>query len=158
MFFRDPVAAFVNIGRSLRGGGRLAVAVWGPLPDNPWMFVPTVAAAPVLGTELTIPGPDEPGPFSLAEVEHVDEVLTKSGFADIAIEKLSGSRLITAGAAGDDAASLLEVGPLGEAYAAADDPTRRLAVESVLDAIEAYREGEGWRLPGSALKVIARRP
>src|SRR5207253_10378748 len=44
MFFSDPVAAFANIGRSLRSRGRLACAVWAQLADNPWMFVPTLTA------------------------------------------------------------------------------------------------------------------
>ena len=62
------------------------------------------------------------------------------------------------GVAGDNVTTLLEVSPLGDAYDAADDRTRELAVDAVLTAIEPYRDGDGWRLPGTALKVIARRP
>ena len=158
MFFADPVSAFANIGRSLRVGGRLACAVWGPLSDNAWMFVPTFAAAPVLQAELTVPGPNEPGPFSLADSGRMEEVLDQAGFTDVRVERRDGSRWITPGTAGDNVTTLLEVGPLGEAYQAADDRTRQLAVDAVVNAIEPYRDGDGWRLPGSALKVTARRP
>lgn len=158
MFFADPVAAFVNIGRALRAGGRLACVVWGPLGDNPWMFVPTLAAGPVLKADLTIPGPTEPGPFSLAEPERVSAVLSQAGFVDITVERVDGSRLISTGSAGGDVTTLLEVGPLGEAYDAADTRARRAAVDAVLVAIEPYRDGDGWRLPGAALKVTAHRP
>ena len=158
MFFADPVAAFANIGRSLRAGGRLSCAVWGQLTDNPWMFVPTLAAGAVLKAELTIPGPNEPGPFSLADHERVTTVLNDAGFVDVNIDNVDGSRLVTTATADDDVRTLIEVGPLGDAYSAADTTTRQAAVDAVVDAIEPYRDGDGWRLPGSALNVTGRRP
>jgi len=158
MFFADPVAAFANIGRSLRAGGRLACAVWGPLADNPWMFVPTLAAGPVLKAELAIPAPGQPGPFSLAERERVMTVLNEAGFDDITVERVEGSRLIATTGAANDVTTLLEVGPLGEAYEAADNRTRQAAIDAVLVAIEPYRDGDDFRLPGTALKITGCRP
>ncbi|MGH9185134.1 MAG: class I SAM-dependent methyltransferase [Acidimicrobiales bacterium] len=158
MFFADPVAAFANIGASLRAGGRLACSAWAPLIENPWMLVPTLAAGPVLKSELTIPGPDEPGPFSLSDPGRVIAVLTEAGFVDIAVDRVDGSRVITSATADTDVRALLEVGALGDAYSAADDSTRQGAVEAVLGAIEPYRDTDGWRLPGAALVVVAHRP
>ena len=40
MFFADPTAAFANIRAGVRAGGRLAIACWAPLADNPWFGVP----------------------------------------------------------------------------------------------------------------------
>ena len=37
MFFNDQVAAFANIGRALRPGGRLAVMAWQELARNEWL-------------------------------------------------------------------------------------------------------------------------
>ena len=158
MFFTDPFAAFANIGRSLRAGGRLACAVWGPITDNPWMFVPTMGAGPVLKAEMTIPGPNEPGPFSLADSDHVRKILNDSGFVDIAVDPVDSSRLISAASADTDVRTLLEVGPLGDAYEKADESMRQEAVDAVLAAIEPYRAEDGWRLPGAARTVTARRP
>jgi SAM-dependent methyltransferase len=158
MFFSDPAAAFANIGRSLRAGGRLACVVWGPLTDNPWMFVPTLAAASVLQAELTLPSPDEPGPFSLADEERITALLDQAGFVDVTVDPISGSRLVTTATTDDDVRMLLEVGPLGEAYGAADEVARQAAVDAVLGAIEPYRDEDGWRLPGTARRVTARRP
>jgi SAM-dependent methyltransferase len=158
MFFADPVAAFANIGRALRIGGRLACAVWAPLTDNPWMFVPTLAAAGALQAELTVPGPDEPGPFSLADREHAGDVLRRAGFVEITIERVEGSRLITRASADEDVRTLFEVGPLSDAYDTADDRARQQAVSAVVEAIEPYRDGDDWRLPGVALVVSAGRP
>jgi hypothetical protein len=53
---------------------------------------------------------------------------------------------------------LLEVGPLSEAYEAADEEGRQAAVDAVFAAIEPFRDGDGWRLPGAAHKVLAHRP
>ena len=158
MFFADPAAAFANIGGSLRSRGRLGCAVWAPLADNPWMFVPTAAAASVLQADLTIPGPDEPGPFSLAEPDRVTAILTEAGFTDVGIAPVPGARLITTATADDDVRMLFEVGPLGEAYEAADESTRQAAVDAVIAAVEPYRDDAGWRLPGAALSVTARWP
>jgi len=157
MFFADPAAAFTNVVRSLRPGGRLGCVVWGPLTDNPWMFVPTLAAGPMLSAELRIPGPDEPGPFSLAEPDRITTVLGQAGFSDVTVERLDGARLVTAASVHEDLRTLLEVGPLSEAYDAADESTREAAVAAVTAAIEPYRDGEGWRLPAAALLVAARR-
>jgi len=158
MFFADPVSAFANIGRSLRPGGRLACAVWGPLGDNPWMFVPTLAAVEVLKAELVLPAPGQPGPFSLDTEERLREVLTGAGFREVDVEPVSGSRHVTEAEAGDNLTTLLAIGPLGDAYAGADDESRRLAVEAAASALAPYRDGEGWNLPGLALKVSALRP
>jgi SAM-dependent methyltransferase len=158
MFFPDPPAAFANIGRALRAGGRFACAVWGQLGDNPWMFVPTLAAGPGLGAELSIPGPGEPGPFSLADADHVRALLGDAGFVDVTVDPVVGSRLVTDETADDDVRSLLEVGPLGASYSSADEAQQAAARDAVMAAIAPFREEGGWRLPGAALKVTARRP
>lgn len=158
MFFPDPPAAFANLARSLRPGGRLSCVVWGPLEENPWMFVPTMGAAGVLGADLALPGPGEPGPFSLADPDVVRSLLGGTGFEQVEVARVDGDRVVPEAVADDEVRILLEVGPLGEAYEAADDATRRAAVQGVLDAIEPFRDGDGWRLAGSARVVTAVRP
>ena len=44
MFFDDPVAAFTNLGRALRPGGRIAFTCWRELAVNDWLMVPAGAA------------------------------------------------------------------------------------------------------------------
>ena len=155
MFFSAPERAFANIARSLRPGGRFSCCVWGPVGDNPWMFVPTLASAGVLGANLTLPGPGEPGPFSLADPDRFESLLANAGFNNIVVTPVNSSRVITTAHANDEVRTLLEVGPVGEAFEGADEATRQRAIDSVIDAIEPFRDGEGWRLAGSAIVVSA---
>src|SRR5215471_15156359 len=87
MFFDDPVAAFANIGRALRPGGRIAFTCWQDLTVNDWLMVPACAALQhVPMPDLGQPG--APGPFSLADPERVHQVLRDAAFAQIVTEEI----------------------------------------------------------------------
>jgi SAM-dependent methyltransferase len=78
MFFDDPVAAFTNLGRALRPGGRLVMMVWQAAGRNEW----DVVIRRALGrTGAPAPGPD---PFSLADPATVTGILTAAGFGGAA--------------------------------------------------------------------------
>ncbi len=83
MFFADPVAAFSNIGRALRPGGRLSLLVWQPIPLNDWFLAFGQALA--AGRTMPPPAPDAPGPFSLSDPDRVRTILTAGGFGDVAL-------------------------------------------------------------------------
>jgi SAM-dependent methyltransferase len=80
MFFGDPVAAFTNLRRALKPGGRLVFACWRPIGENPWMLVPLQAVQPLV-PPMPRPGPNDPGPFAFGDTEKVARILTDSGFA-----------------------------------------------------------------------------
>ena len=158
MFFADPVAAFANIGRALHSGGRLACVVWGPLADNPWMLLPTVAAASVLGVDLAVPEAGAPGPFSFGDPERLRSVVTAGGFVDASVDPIAGVRIFTAATADEDIEALLDVGPASAAFHAADEPTRQATIDAGRMAVEPFRDDQTWRVPGAAWMVTARRP
>lgn len=85
MFFVDPVAAFMNVRRALSARGHLSFVCWQELFANEWMLVPGATAMSVLGKTPPMPGPDEPGPFSLADQHRIRSILDKAGFKDIEI-------------------------------------------------------------------------
>ena len=80
MFFGDPTAAFTNLRRALRPGGRLVFACWRPFNENPWMMLP-LQAVQTLVPPMPRPGPEEPGPFAFGDPARVTRILTASGFA-----------------------------------------------------------------------------
>ena len=80
MFFADPVAAFVNIGRALRPGARLVLLVWQSHERNEW--------ATEIDRSLSWDGhprrPSErPDPFSLGDPAVTRAVLTDAGFSEV---------------------------------------------------------------------------
>jgi len=85
MFFADPVAAFSNVHRALKPGSVLSFACWQAVTSNEWMLVPAMAAVSVLGTLPEMPGPDAPGPFSMADPDRTRKILESAGFHDIDI-------------------------------------------------------------------------
>jgi SAM-dependent methyltransferase len=84
MFFADPVAAFVNIRRSIKPKGRLAFVCWRALEDNPLDVVPLRAAMPYIPPQPP-EDPDVPGPFSLADAGRTRCILGRAGFSDVEI-------------------------------------------------------------------------
>jgi SAM-dependent methyltransferase len=110
MFFADPRAAFANIRRALKSGGRLTFVCWRSMAENAWMR-PAVGDVFADVPPPPPPEPGAPGPFAFADPEHVRGILADAGFTDIAITphdaKLGANGL-------EDAIRLsLGVGPLG---------------------------------------------
>ncbi|WP_028938264.1 class I SAM-dependent methyltransferase [Pseudonocardia spinosispora] len=86
MFFGDPPAAFGNIARALRPGGRLVLLTWQSPEHNEWQrtFRPIAAA----GRDLPVPPPGAPGPNSLSDPDVVHGLLGSAGFDDIRLTDL----------------------------------------------------------------------
>ena len=63
MFFSDPQAAFTNVRRAMKPGGRLALAVFRAAGEKLWPNAPVQAVRHLLPS-IPTPGPEEPGPFS----------------------------------------------------------------------------------------------
>jgi SAM-dependent methyltransferase len=152
MFFEDPAAAFTNIRRALKPGGRLAFACWRPMAENAWMNVPLTAARPHL-PPMAPPDPTAPGPFAFADAERVRTILTKAGFNDIAIDPFDSK----VGGSGLDATVKLafRMGPLGAAVR--ENPSLASVVADVVRAAVApYETPKGVLMPAAVWIVQAR--
>ncbi len=79
MFFTDPVAAFTNLKRMLRPGGRLAFVCWRSLQENELDAYPLHAAKLDVAADNT--------PFSFEDPDVIGSVLRDAGFLDVAIRK-----------------------------------------------------------------------
>ena len=66
MFFDDPVAAFANLAKGTRPGGRLCFVCWQEMLANEWIAVPAMAVVAHVGIP-ELPEPGVPGPFALAD-------------------------------------------------------------------------------------------
>ncbi len=152
MFFDDPPAAFANIRKSLKPGGRLAFVCWRPVTENQWVNVPASAAKDLLPPAPPA-DPLAPGPFAFADPQRVKTILSGAGFGDVAIAKLDGH--MNLGPDADHAAfQMTNIGPLSRAIGEADDTTRervRVAVKAALDAIRS----DGTIKPGIACWLVS---
>jgi SAM-dependent methyltransferase len=137
MFFTDPVAAFANVRRALRPGGALSFVCWQSVFDNEWALVPGAAVATVTGSLPTMPGPAEPGPFSLADPGRVRAVLDAAGFDSVAIAPHADQVVISEDRIPEVALTSIRVGGVREALRDADDQTRQRALAAIEDALRA---------------------
>lgn len=86
MFAADPEAAFTEARRTLRPGGRIALAVWDERAANPFAQLPTQAL--VERGHADPRPPDGPGMFTLSGTEAVPELLRGAGFTEVECEPI----------------------------------------------------------------------
>ena len=154
MFFADPVAAFANMRRALRPGGRVHFAAWRAVEHNPWMGLPTKAVAAHV-PDLPRPGPEDPGPFAFASVDRVTRIMTEAGFAEPVFTHFD--QPMTIGATLDEAVrSAVEIGPAARALMDQPEQVRAAAMNAVREVIVRYATPQGpVVLPGSTWLVQA---
>ena len=154
MFFTDPVAAFANVRRALRRGGVLSFVCWQSVFDNEWMLVPGAAVATVTGSLPPMPGPAEPGPFSLADPGRVRAVLDAAGFDSVAITPHADQLVISEDRIPEVAMTSIRVGGVREALRDADHQTRQRALAAIEEALRARLQDGQVRASRGVLLVV----
>jgi SAM-dependent methyltransferase len=160
MFFDDPLAAFSNVGRALKPGGRLIFTCWRDRAMNTWVSIPAQAAfqhvpPPSRGN------PEDPGPFSLADADRVRHILRAAGFGDIAMEDVIGDMVL--GQSVEDTLAFIKRSEIGEALMrsatsdGADPGAQERAWDAVRKALEAHACQGELTFTGTAWLVTARR-
>ena len=89
MFFAEPEAAFANIRSAAAAGARLAFVCWRE-GETEMFSLGLGALSARLADPPAPPMPGAPGPMGLANAERIREVLTFSGWSDVAIEPADG--------------------------------------------------------------------
>jgi SAM-dependent methyltransferase len=152
-FFGDRVAGLTNVGRALRKSGRLTLLTWQPVTANEWLGEFSTALA--AGRDLPAPPPEAPGPFTLAEPDVIDAVLSSAGYCDVSID---GARApMWFGVDGDDAYQFV-LGLLSWMLDGLDDEGRMRATTSLRATIEAHETPGGVLYESAAWITTARRP
>lgn len=153
MFFGDPVAAFTNIRRALRPGGRLALLTWRSLAENEW--IREISGALAAGRDLPGPPPGAPGPFSLAEPDRVRRLLGDAGFTDVRIDGATAGMWF--GRDADDALRFV-AGLLGWMLEGLDGAGRGRALAALRTSLEAHETVDGVVYGSAAWTILARAP
>jgi SAM-dependent methyltransferase len=154
MLMENPTLALRETRRVLRSGGRLALSVWGEPADNAWASVP--AAVLVDGGWLEPPLPGAPGIFALAAPERLRHVLAVAGFNDPQLDQID---VVWPFASFDAYWQYLcgVAGAIAIVLEGLGDSDRATARDQIRNAIEPYRAGAGYELPGRCLNASARR-
>jgi SAM-dependent methyltransferase len=154
MFFADPIAAFVNIRRSLRPSGRLAFVCWRTLEENALDIVPLRAASahvPPQGAHAT----NAPGPFAFANADRVRHILEGAGFEQIEIA--ARDEQVGSGDLDTMLAVCSRLGALGKIFRE-NSELRAAALPAVRSALAAHDGPGGVRLNAATWVVTARAP
>jgi SAM-dependent methyltransferase len=159
MFFDDPPAAFRNLRRALRPGGRLGAVVWGPPGACGWVELPLRALRARLSVAAG-PATSGPGPFSLSDGPTLARLLADAGFASVRVEPVDLP--FHCGDTPEAAASfLLRFGPAAAAIREAGEEGNRIRpqAEALLrEALVPWMGRGGVELPSSELIVTATSP
>ena len=159
MFFDDPPAAFQNLRRALRPGGRLAAVVWGRPDACMWVQLPLDAVRSQL-PDAAGAAPSGPGPFSLSDGAALARLFTGAAFVDVQVKPLDLP--FRCGRTPEEALSfLLRFGPAAAALRQAGEEGERARprVEGVLrEALAPCANRRGVALASSALLVTAATP
>ena len=148
MFFGDPDAAFANLRRALRPGGRLVLLVWQAAERNEW--IGSVSAA-LTGRALS-PPPGAPSPFSLGDPERMRALLGGAGFAEVTVDGVEAP--MDFGPDAESAYGFL-TGLLGWMVAGLDEAARAAALAALRRDVEAHATPDGVRYGSAAWLVTA---
>ncbi len=151
MFFGDPVAAFANLRRGTRPGGRLRLITWRAAAENAFMTTAARAARPLLG-DLPTPPPDGPGQFAFADAERVAAILAAAGWRAVEHEPLDPELAMPADAL---TTYLTRLGPLSRILPALEPALREQVLDVVRAAFEPFIDGDEVRFRAACWMVAA---
>ncbi|MFF0073208.1 class I SAM-dependent methyltransferase [Streptomyces sp. NPDC005494] len=151
-FFTDPVAAFSNLRRALRPGGRLAFVCAAEAEANEWLE----ALASLKGI-LPFDGfgrPGGPGMFSLTDPDRIRGLLTAGGFTDVDVRRVEVPGKWGVDAA-DAASFLLDSGPGHHLLDQVTPPEQDEARQALTAALQRHETGSAVWLRSSSWLVTA---
>jgi SAM-dependent methyltransferase len=157
MFFADPTAAFRNLIKALRPGGRLCMAVWATLTESDHQRIPLEVAIRHLGPPAPQP-PHAPGPNAYGDRDYLRGILAVAGFADITIEP---RRFLVHGDTAPRAAE--HSSQMGAVQRLMDEKnakaaTRAAIVRDIEAAFRPYESDGDTRIPATFLLATGQKP
>ena len=152
MLMADPAAALSETRRVLGEDGRLALSVWGDPEQNPWASIPARALLELTGAEP--PDPFAPGIFAMASEERTRDLLIGAGLEPERVETVEMAWSFESLA--DYWHYLTDVkGAIAIVVRSLPEADQAALSTEIERRLEPYADGEGYRLPGTCLNVLA---
>jgi ubiquinone/menaquinone biosynthesis C-methylase UbiE len=146
MYMPDPERALREMRRVLHAGGRVSLAVWGERSKCGWSSI-----FPIVDDEVA--GEVCPLFFRLGEQDALARLCADAKLADVRHRRIT-TTLVFADA--NDACDAAFVGgPVALAWSRFNDEVRARVRARYLDAIDPWRHGGGYRIPGEFVIAAA---
>ena len=153
MLMADPGAALAETRRVLGDGGRLALSVWSDPEHNPWASIPPKALLELTGAEP--PDPFAPGIFAMASEARTRDLLDGAGLEPQTLETVEMTWKFDSLA--DYWHHLTDVkGAIAMVVRSLPEADKAALSAEIERRLGPYADGEGYRLPGMCLNVLAR--
>ncbi len=155
MFFSDPVAAFANLRRALRRGGRLAVVAWqGPF-ESEWTAVAVKVAIAHFGRPPDLGEPGGPVLSLSRTVTNFRSVVKQGGFGDVTLAAITRPMLM--GSDVEDVVRMVAATPQSQGlFAGQAEAKVKAAIAGLRDAFAPFARPEGVVMSGTAWLLTAR--
>jgi SAM-dependent methyltransferase len=153
MFFGDLVAAYTNIGRALRPGGRLAILTWRAMSENEWLREYRGALA--VGRDLPVPPVEAQSPFALSDADRDRDILTAAGFTDVELEAAQERMWF---GADTEEAKQAALGVFGWLLDDLDNDNRARALDALEATLDAHHTADGVIYDSSVWVITATHP
>jgi SAM-dependent methyltransferase len=150
-FFPDKPAALAEMRRALRPDGRLAVATWTDVEQNPFHAV-IQALEKHLGEESA---QVLNSPFRV-RADELERLVTDAGFGDVQVVQET-QECAWAATPEEFAARTIAAGPLAQTFAAAPEEVRAAVAADAAGALRPHATGGGIRMPMTSNVAFARR-
>ena len=149
----DPPAAFANLFRALKPGGRLVFVTWAEGAANGWWTIPNAAVR----AHLPVPEAAEGGPcaFSLSVPARIHGLLGRAGFEDVQLTRFEQPLWVASDVS--DAVAFFEQSA-GDLRAHVPDEIVNRILLTLRASLATYVEPDGVYLPAAAWIVASRRP
>jgi ubiquinone/menaquinone biosynthesis C-methylase UbiE len=149
MYMPDPERALREMGRVVRAGGRLALAVWGERSKCGWSTI-----FPIVDDEVT--SDVCPLFFRLGGREALAHLCAAAKFENVRHRRIETTLIFADATEACDAA--LAGGPVALAWSRFNDVVRERVRARYLDSIEPWRHGRSYRIPGEFVIAAASVP